>query len=280
MLTGFDHATVVVSNLDAAALSYAQMLGQAPVWRGDHPEHGTRAALFALSNALIELVGPRDGAPEADGMRAHLTAHGEGLEALAFRTADAAACSAGLRARGLRATAPQEGHALAADGGSRSYRTVELSPRTTRGLHVYAVERGHDLTPSPTLAPPAGCIVALDHVVIRTAAPDAALAFYRDGLGIRLALDHRLNGTRMLFFRTGGVTLEVIEDPATGDDDTFYGLAYRVRDLDAAHARLRAAGGSVSELRDGRKPGTRVFSVREGTCGVPTLILQDPARDP
>jgi hypothetical protein len=35
----------------------------------------------------------------------------------------------------------------------------------------------------------------------------------------------------------------------------------------------------VSEVRDGRKPGTRVFSVRDGTCGVPTLILRDPSRD-
>jgi hypothetical protein len=35
----------------------------------------------------------------------------------------------------------------------------------------------------------------------------------------------------------------------------------------------------VSDVREGRKPGTRVFSVRGGTAGVPTLILRDPARD-
>jgi len=41
-----------------------------------------------------------------------------------------------------------------------------------------------------------------------------------------------------------------------------------------SRARLDASGFDVSEVRDGRKPGTRVFSVRGGTCGVPTLILQ------
>ena len=30
----------------------------------------------------------------------------------------------------------------------------------------------------------------------------------------------------------------------------------------------------MSELRDGRKPGTRVFSVKDQTCGVPTLVIQ------
>jgi hypothetical protein len=52
-----------------------------------------------------------------------------------------------------------------------------------------------------------------------------------------------------------------------------------VQDIDAAHARMSQAGLDVSELRTGRKPGTRVFSVRQGTCGVPTLILRDPSRD-
>jgi hypothetical protein len=37
---------------------------------------------------------------------------------------------------------------------------------------------------------------------------------------------------------------------------------------------IRTAGFDVSELRDGRKPGTRVFTVRDGSCGVPTLMIE------
>jgi catechol 2,3-dioxygenase-like lactoylglutathione lyase family enzyme len=122
-------------------------------------------------------------------------------------------------------------------------------------------------------------VEALDHVVIRSSAPDAAIAFYERGLGIRLALDRGVGPRRMLFFRIGGVTLEVVHDPALGESDAFYGVAYRVRDLEAAHTRLRSAGFAVTEPRAGNKPGTHVFSVRDGTCGVPTLILRDPARD-
>jgi hypothetical protein len=34
----------------------------------------------------------------------------------------------------------------------------------------------------------------------------------------------------------------------------------------------------VSEVRTGRKPGTRVLSVWDGTCGIRTLLLERTAR--
>ena len=120
---------------------------------------------------------------------------------------------------------------------------------------------------------------ALDHVVVRTSDPDAAIALYGQGLGLRLALDRSFGQTRMLFFRVGGVTLEVVQAPELAERDAFYGIALRVRDLDAAHARLAAAGLALNEARDGNKPGTRVFSVKSGTCNVPVLFVRDPARD-
>ena len=49
-------------------------------------------------------------------------------------------------------------------------------------------------------------------------------------------------------------------------------------DLEAAHARLSQAGRDVSELRTGRKPGSRVFTVRDGTQNVPTLFIAHTPR--
>ena len=43
--------------------------------------------------------------------------------------------------------------------------------------------------------------------------------------------------------------------------------------------RVQGQGFAVSEVRVGNKPGTQVFTVRGGTCGVPTLFLRDPVRD-
>jgi catechol 2,3-dioxygenase-like lactoylglutathione lyase family enzyme len=296
MLNRFDHLTIAVRDLDAAGGAYARMLGRAPVWHGTHPGLGTHSALFALSNAWIELLAPLPSAAEAEGLRAWLAEHGEGLQAIAFGTADADACSRELRARGVRVTPPQPGSALGSDGVERSYRSLELSPRSTRGLSVLIVERDHTQASmlnnsgtAPALrggaslsagtAPDPDACDALDHVVVRTADPDAAVALYGNGLGIRLALDRVLGTTRMLFFRIGGVTLEVVHDPSLTSGDILYGAAYRARDLDAAHVRLQRAGFDTSAPRDGRKPGTRVMTIRNAPAGVPTLMLRDPARD-
>lgn len=280
MLTSFDHVTIVVSDIDVAVRAYERVIGRAPTWRGRHPELGTKGALFGLSNGVIELSGPGEDPDQAEGYRIHLRTRGEGLHAMAFGTQDAAACTAGFRLRGLRATEPQEGEARGEDGAVRRYRAVELSTRMTRGLKILVVERpdAAELQLRAGAAAPDD-VEALDHVVVRTSDASAAIALYGQGLGIRLALDREIGGRRMLFFRIGGVTLEVVEDPSVTGADVLHGVAYRVRDIDAAHARMLASRLAVSEVRDGAKPGTRVFTVQDGTCAVPTLILRDPARD-
>jgi hypothetical protein len=52
-----------------------------------------------------------------------------------------------------------------------------------------------------------------------------------------------------------------------------------VPDADAARARLLDAGVDASEVRAGRRPGTRVLTVKSGTCGVPTLLIEPPSGD-
>jgi hypothetical protein len=85
---------------------------------------------------------------------------------------------------------------------------------------------------------------------------------------------------RLMFFRCGDLIVEVTHRPGKQADttqDKLYGLCWRVADIDATHARLVQAGVDVSEIRTGRKPGTRVMTVRKGTCGVPTLLVQPSA---
>jgi catechol 2,3-dioxygenase-like lactoylglutathione lyase family enzyme len=285
---------MVVRDVEAAPHRDQRLLGAPPLWRGTHPEAGTEASLFALENSLIELSGPARDAPDADeteGLRTLLATRGEGLTTLSFGTTDAASASKLLRERGVRTTPPQDGEALGQDGQPRRYRLVELSPRATRGLAVSLVERPASLVGGPPVAPLAGALYpslartksarldALDHVVVRSADLTAAIALYGTAMGLRLALDTRFAGTRMLFFRVGGVTLEIVEDLALTGGDELHGLAYRTSDLAAAHERLGSAGLAVGEPREGHKPGTQVFVVHDQTHGVPTLVLRDPTRD-
>jgi len=128
--------------------------------------------------------------------------------------------------------------------------------------------------------PPSEPAAAIDHVVVHTTDPARAIALWRDRPGFRLALDREFpeRGLRLLFFRSGGITLEYASPlPAPAGqqgDDRLHGVSYRVPDLAARRERLLAAGVDVSEVRRGMRPGTTVATVRSGTAGVPTLLLQ------
>lgn len=113
----------------------------------------------------------------------------------------------------------------------------------------------------------------VDHVVLRTEDAGACIALFRDRLGIRLALDKTVPawGGRMLFFRGGKLTLEVIEsDGASG----FWGIAYQCTDIAVTSERLRSAGVTLTDIREGRKPGTRVATVKSHCLDIPTLLIQ------
>jgi catechol 2,3-dioxygenase-like lactoylglutathione lyase family enzyme len=300
VLVSLDHVIVAVRDLGEATSRYARLLGWSPSWRGEHPDAGTANSLFRLENTYIELLSPDGNGPHGRALSGWLEAQGEGLLGLAFNTNDASACRRFFAERGLEPETIEKGLGRDVESGAfREWRRIPLPETSTRGVLLFAIER---LSPDSTLAPglPAGderaAIFGLDHVVVRTADAEAAKELYSSGFGLRLALDRTFPqwGARLLFFRVGDVTLEVSAalnpDSEKGnealseerdeshvlssDHDQLWGLSFRVRDADRARARLDVSGFDVSEVREGRKPGTRVFSVRDGTCGVPTLILQ------
>ena len=120
----------------------------------------------------------------------------------------------------------------------------------------------------------------VDHLVLRTADADACIRLFSVGLGIRLALDKNAPqwGGRMLFFRVGKLTLEIIE-PAEDkpERDHFWGIAYQCPDISMTAAGLQKAGVALSAVRSGRKPGTKVATIKSHSLAIPTLLIQPAA---
>ena len=281
VLTSLDHLVVAVRDLEAATATYTALLGRAPSWRGEHPGAGTANTLFRLDRTYVELLSPVGSGAHADLVRARLEQDGEGPYALAFGTADAEQCSAALRASGLTATAPAHGRGRdRASGRERAWRAVFIAPADTRGVVLFAVEHRSPpeaLPPAVATDPPAA-VSGVDHAVIMTADAEAACALYRDRLGLRLAFDRTFESrrVRLVFFRIGGVTVELAAPLGAADSggrDRFWGISWRVPDVAAARARLLAGGFDVSEVRPGNKQGTRVCTVRRETHGVATLLI-------
>jgi catechol 2,3-dioxygenase-like lactoylglutathione lyase family enzyme len=282
MLIGLDHIVLAVRDLDRATDTYRRLLGREPSWRGRHPAYGTANTLFRLENTYLELLAPVGEGPLAAQVEAWLAQHGESPLALAFGTDDVDAAVGTLRARGLAASDPGDG--IGRDertGAERRWRNVFMPPSATRGVMMIIIEHRSPSDALPPAEPFAGAqaaVAACDHVVVRSADADASRALYGDVLGLRLALDRRFEdwGVRLLFFRTGHLTVELAASLAQSDPaapDHFWGISWRVPDLVAAHARLAAAGFDVSEIRTGRRPGTRVATVRSETHGVATLVI-------
>ncbi|MES2752440.1 MAG: VOC family protein [Pseudomonadota bacterium] len=282
MITALDHAVVLVRDIEAAVAGYEKLFGRAPSWRAQ--SDGAATATFALNNTSLELMAPAGEGAAADRVRAALDKQGEGLASLAFAVADIAEAHRRLTRLGLAPDEISDGESRdAASGAMIAWKRTRASAASTHGIRMFFLQRNTPLPASPEIA--AAPIDALDHLVVATPDPDRTAALYGARLGLDMKLDRTIDalGTRFLFFRVGGLVFEVIhrlKDGRGDGPDKIFGVSWRVADIAATQARLKQAGFEVSELREGRKPGTRVFTVRTGTFGVPTIVIQQGKRGP
>ena len=191
-------------------------------------------------------------------LRACLPGEAAGLRSLTFRAADLGAARQGFARCGLPSAEAGETGESAFDADA------------THGLAVALTERA---LPYAAVSP-----LSLDHIVIRTPNPERAIALYGGRLGLDMRLD-RSNpawNARLMFFRCGDTTVEiahVLSDGVSDAPDTFGGVSWRVPDIATERARLSGEGFDTSPVRTGRRPGSKVCTVRDRTSGVPTILL-------
>lgn len=276
MIEALDHAVVLVRDFDAAVADTEAFLARKVAWRTS--ADGAATALFTLANTSIELMAATGAGATGDRVRAALDERGEGLASVAFRVNDLARMHRRLSRLGLNPEAvTQTASRNDLDDATLQWQRTRADTMATHGIRQFFLEMQGERPQSAPTAPSA--ITGLDHIVIGTPAPERAAALYGARLGLDMALD-RSNpdwGVRLMFFRCGDMIVEIahsLKDGASEGPDTFRGLSWRVADIDAAQARLAGAGFNVSEVRIGRKPGTRICTVRDRTSGVPTLLIQ------
>jgi catechol 2,3-dioxygenase-like lactoylglutathione lyase family enzyme len=276
MITGLDHIVLLARDIGDAVGAYQTLLAQKPAWRtkGD----GVETAIFTLANMSLEIMAPSGDGAVGERVRARLDEQGEGLASLCFRVEDIDRFQRRLKRLNLMPEdIAQSGSTSMIDGATLSWKRTRTAVEATHGTRLFFLEPSGErpLSQATASAP----IVGLDHVVIATEAPERAAALY----GARLGLDMRLDLTRpdwdaqLMFFRCGDLVVEIVHrlrEASGGNPDKLWGLSWRAADIDAAHARLASAGPDVTDIRTGRRPGTRVFTVRTGALGVPTLVIQ------
>jgi len=275
MITGLDHVVALVRDIGAAKAAYRTLLGREPAWQNSGD--GTDRVLFTLDNMTIELMAPSGFSVAADRMRALLGDHEGMLASLCFRVADIGKMHRRLERVALKPSAVAEVESRDAESGAAlHWKRTRAATDLTRGVRMFFLELAGKRPGS--VATGAAPIDGLDHVVVTTEDSDRAAALYGARLGLDLALDRsHQDWGQLMFFRCGDLIVEVVRRPVAGGDsvhDRLWGLSWRVADIDATRARLLAAGLDVTEVRNGRKPGTRIMTVRNGTCGIQTVLLE------
>jgi len=279
VILGLDHIVVLLADLNAGAAAYETLLGRTPSWRNSGD--GADRVLFTLDNTTLELMSPSGSSVAADRIRTVIKIWGEGLASICFSTSDIAKMHRRLERVALKPDAIAEIDSRdAASGATLHWKRTRAATELTRGVRMFFLElAGERPRSAATTGTP---ILGLDHVVVSTEDPERAATLYGARLGLDMALDrtHQEWG-QLMFFRCGDLIVEVVRRPVAGADqahDKLWGVTWRVGDIDATRQRLVAAGLEATEVRVGRKPGTRVMSLRSGTCGVHTLLLERMAK--
>jgi len=279
VITGLDHIVVLLEDIKAGAKAYETLLGRAPSWRSQGD--GSETVLFTLENMSLELMAPAGHSAAAERIRNVIKIWGEGLASICFRITDIEKTYRRLDRVAMKPEPVAEVESRDLDSGKAlHWKRTRVATELARGVRMFFLElAGERPRSAATSAAP---ILALDHVVVSTEDPERAAALYGARLGLDMALDRsHQDWGQLMFFRCGDLIVEIVRRPVAGADQThdkLWGLSWRVADIEATRARLLAAGIDVSEVRAGRKPGTRVMSVRNGTCGIHTLLLERTPR--
>ncbi len=281
MITGLDHIVVLLTDIRQGVAAYETLLGRLPAWQSEGD--GAERVLFTLDNMTLELMAPHGYSVAADRIRKVIDIWGEGLASICFATSDIARMYRRLDRVALKPDPIAEVESRdSVTGATLRWKRTRATTELTRGVRMFFLELEGERPRSVETSPSA--VLGLDHVVISTEDPERAAALYGARLGLDMALDrsHQEWG-QLMFFRCGDLIVEIVRRPVAGGDqahDKLWGLSWRVADIEATRARLLEAGVEVTDVRNGRKPGTRVASVRSGACGIQTLLLERTGKAP
>jgi catechol 2,3-dioxygenase-like lactoylglutathione lyase family enzyme len=279
MIIALDHVVLLCPTIADGQRLYEALLGRTADWQAVDPA-GYASVYFQLDGIALELIAPQGDGPLADKLRLRLQQEGPGLQSIAFSSDALEADRKTLERRALKPTEISVGQSKdLASGRVRQWTRFRLQDDCAAGLRLFILQRSGE---DPLVAKPApvSSVIGLDHLVINTANPDRALVLFGARLALALALDFSSaeRDIRLMSFKAGISAIELSHRPSAASlkaADKLWGITWRVNDIEAAHKRLVDAGVNVSDVRQGLRKATRVFTVRDGTLNVPTLALSN-----
>jgi catechol 2,3-dioxygenase-like lactoylglutathione lyase family enzyme len=277
MITDIDHLVLLCPSIEEGRAAYETLFGREADWMSVDSD-GISSVFFQLDGIALELIAPIGDSELAARLKQRLREQGPGLQSIVFASDSLAEDRRVFERRGLKPNEAQTGQSTdALTTRTRQWSRFRIPDDVTGGVRIFVLQRAESdlLTVKPAAE---NSLLSLDHLVISTNHPDRATAFFGARLGLRLSLDisSAERDMRLISFRVASSRIELshrISKAGEAKEDKLWGVTWKTNDIGAAHSRMQKTGLNVSEVRTGMTKGTHVFSVRDGTLNIPTLIL-------
>ena len=124
--------------------------------------------------------------------------------------------------------------------------------------------------PPPFAAAHPNGVTQIDHLVLMSPDLPRTAARLRETYGLDVLRERDAGKFKQLFLRLGEVLLEVVgsHEPGPGDD-SFWGITFRVGDIDAL---VESMGERVSAVKDAVQPGRRIATLRGREIGISPAV--------
>jgi catechol 2,3-dioxygenase-like lactoylglutathione lyase family enzyme len=221
MITGIDHITIGVADLDEGSACYRR-LGFNVQPGGLHIGRGTCNAIAWNKADYLELLAVRDEAEyraisSSGGAFARFIKAGGGIYAIALASNDLAADVVAMRARGATISDPVDGTRTTPDGRTLRWRFAALG--TVHGLPLAFIEHGTPLTQRcPDVMGHPNAVFALEraYIVVEDAAASAQALARILGMDAPPLQKGTVIMSHMAIFQLGSTGLGIVQPYADG----------------------------------------------------------------
>ena len=272
MLNRVQNIFLATSNIEETSQKFSIFFRRKPNFIGQSRKLGIDIISFGLNKTNICLISPKNSGIWSEKLNNFLKNKGEGIFGINFFSNDFNNDYNNFVKNHLKVSGKIESSFEGNNDIEIKFSFFNILDKTIESLNILVSSKIDFQDNKSSLK---NNVSKVNQLVIQTEDPDTIKEIFEGKLSIRLALDKTFKkwAGRMLFFRLGGVTLEVIEGKDIKQNSEYFGIGWHADNYNKCYNDLINDGFRLSEIRAGRKEGTLVSTLKEPILNIPTILI-------
>ena len=272
MLTRVQNIFLVTKNLEETSRKFSIFFGRKSNFTGQSKNLGIDIISFGLNKTNICLISPKSSGIWSKTINNFLKNKGEGIFGINFSSDNLESDYDNFVKNKLKLSDKISGYFEGNNKSQIKFSFFNILDNNIKNLNIL-ISNEIDFQNNKVYSK--NNVSKVNQLVIQTDDPESIKGIFDGKLRIRLALDKTFKewAGRMLFFRLGGVTLEVVEGKDIKQNSQYYGIGWHADNYNNCYNALLKDGFSFSEIRKGRKKGTLVSTLKKPILNIPTILI-------